>query len=401
MADNTILPDHSKYRASFIKASTFNNYLDRNKGLDEPTYLGFKILFHFNDQMSPLINSSSDPNDNTALNFLRKCTNSAGELLYPRQINYLKNFITMLQYVSQNSEWYFQKIEGLDQIIGWDFLQSKIRDTKQFTINTLEGLDLRINAILDNYVLACFETNSRTVIIPQNLRYFAMSIYITDLRQFADSFFNDNDELISALNHGLGDSSTRPSLFYRLDLCEFDKTSKGNILQTLDNNQRDPNDNKLVINHFGEVAEYPLYVLNEQIEGDAKEQKPQNVLSSPPVQSLADKAQSRIISDYRAIADRAKDGSDALKDLNDKFGNKTFRIKNALKTEYNSSLLNSVKNKINNALEKTVLNGITDIENKLNGKIAPLLLGNVYSEDTVNVVRRSVGDILNSGLSLF
>ena len=392
--EDTIIPNYDKYRQEFIRTTPFNNYVDKLKSLDEPTYIGFKILFHFNDPYSPLLNLSTDKADNTALNYLRKNG-------YTKQEARLKDFITKLQYVSQRSEWYFQKIEGLDQIIGWDFMASKVREDKQFTIDTLESLDMRINSIIDNYVLACFDVTNRRVIVPQNLRYFAMSIYITDLRDFAGNFYDIEDRKIGEFAHGLNDSATRPSLFYRLDLCEFDYKTKGSILSTLDNNGKEQLTNKLVINHFGEILEYPKYVLEEFVDSvTPADDSPQTILSTTKTKSLTDKIGSKMGNDFRVISDVVNDGSVALNDIKGMFADKEYRIENALKQQYNSRLLNGVRDKLNNALEKTVLNGITDIENKLSGAIMPLFLGNVYNNDSKNTVR-NVRNILETGLSFF
>ena len=102
---------------SYFKLTVPPDYTSEIRRIyDEPTYLGFKLLFHFNDSMSPLLNLSDANNDKgfSAYNYLV----SNG---YNNQAFYLKNFINQLQYISQNSEWYFQGIDGLDNIWNFDF----------------------------------------------------------------------------------------------------------------------------------------------------------------------------------------------------------------------------------------------------------------------------------------
>jgi hypothetical protein len=144
----------------------------------DPTILGFKLLFFFNNTGSKLL-STGDKVPNTAYTYL----NNIGD--YARA-SYLKKFVNHLQKISTNTPWFFQTLDGLAD--AWkrgyqadDFLAALPNDRK-ITIGCLESMDLRMSALIDLYRKACFDWNYRREIVPWNLRTFDVYVYVYEVR---------------------------------------------------------------------------------------------------------------------------------------------------------------------------------------------------------------------------
>ena len=144
----------------------------------DPTYLGFKLLFFFNQPDGKLL-CYNDETPNTALNYL----NNIGDLA---RAKYLKKFVSHLELINKTTPWFFQSIDGLAD--AWkrgfheeDFL-SKLPDDRKISIDCLESIDLRMSALMDLYRKACFDYQYRREIVPYNLRTFTVYIYVYELR---------------------------------------------------------------------------------------------------------------------------------------------------------------------------------------------------------------------------
>ena len=71
----------------------------------DPTYLGFKLLFFFDQPNSSLL--STVPHVNTAIAYL----NALGEV---DRAHYLTRFVDLLRGLNSQTPWFFQSIEGLE-----------------------------------------------------------------------------------------------------------------------------------------------------------------------------------------------------------------------------------------------------------------------------------------------
>lgn len=159
----------------FQKTNLF--YSDDFLKFQDPTYLGFKLFFLFDQPDSGLL--SEKPHKHTALGYLE----SRGET---QRAKYLKEFVRLFKRISSETPWFFQSIKGLDEAwkhgFGNDDFKSKIKEGK-ITIDCLdESVDLRITALLDLYRKSCFDWNYRREIVPRNLRQFQVSIYVYEAR---------------------------------------------------------------------------------------------------------------------------------------------------------------------------------------------------------------------------
>ena len=137
--------------------SDFDKYQD-------PTILGFKIFFHWDQKDSFLLNRSvatnkandyvdNDDNPNSALAYLLRIKEF--ERAY-----YLKLFLETLYRLNRESPWYFQSVSGLAEAWKRPFDEIKY-EQKELIIECLESVDLRVTAIMDYYRKACFDWPNR------------------------------------------------------------------------------------------------------------------------------------------------------------------------------------------------------------------------------------------------
>ena len=143
----------------------------------DPTYLGFKLFFTFDQPDSGLLSRYN--HTNTAMGYLDGIGDSY-------RMNYLHKFVDILQNVNLKTPWFFQTIEGLDQ--AWkrgyqeqDFKAALPKDRK-ISIGCEESVDLRMTAMMDFYRKACFDWNMRREVVPWNLRVFDVYIYVYEAR---------------------------------------------------------------------------------------------------------------------------------------------------------------------------------------------------------------------------
>lgn len=169
---------------------------------DEPTYLTFALDFHFetlsNGIMDPIECSPlfEEPNgdNNSAMAYL------GSNLVYQvDRENMLKKFKSILKYLTFEAPWYFQEIQGLDKMWTASTNVSQGTKTTEITISTLEAVDLRITELASLYRNAIYDKHNLRERVPDNLRWFAMDIYVAETRNMrytipgaAGNLLNDN-----------------------------------------------------------------------------------------------------------------------------------------------------------------------------------------------------------------
>lgn len=149
-----------------------NNRDDPFVALQDPTKLGFKLLFDFND--IGLLNDNKNKK-NTAMNYLYNIGDT-------NRMGYLASFIKLLKRINSEAPWYFQTIEGLTEARKHGFDNSDFRAglsaDRRISIACLdEAIDLRTTALMDLYRKACFDRQFRREVVPVNLRRFNISVY--------------------------------------------------------------------------------------------------------------------------------------------------------------------------------------------------------------------------------
>jgi hypothetical protein len=194
-------------------------------GFEDPTYLGFKIIFDIDGVLpigsddglppSPLFKDTSYNSDsasknpfglpasflsNTNINFY-----SAQSYLLEREqrmnlgeggkrADILKQFKTLLDQINKQSPWFFQSIEGLDQLAkvekkGYDGTDSTGFNSNRtagraIDINCLESINLRVSTLADLYRQATFDFDYMREVVPRNLLKFKMWIFVSEIRSF-------------------------------------------------------------------------------------------------------------------------------------------------------------------------------------------------------------------------
>lgn len=212
-----------KQRSLFLKGFKLSN----QGKYEDPTYLGFKVIFDFgvlpvraddglppsplfridnyNDQQffplnpfaQPMYSYRTQPEGNiayySAAGYLRQ-----RESEFPRgggkRADMLIQFRNQLNDLVTNSPWFFQSIEGLDELErverpGFPTAESKSFNpqrtaNKVLTFNTLESLNLRMTALADLYNQATFDYDNMRELLPRNLRRFTMYIFVQEIRNF-------------------------------------------------------------------------------------------------------------------------------------------------------------------------------------------------------------------------
>ena len=210
-------------RSLFLKGFKLSN----QGKYEDPTYLGFKIIFDFgvlpvraDDGLppSPLFRIDSYENQQFfPLNPFAQPqysyrTLSEGNIAYYSATSYLREreanfprggkrsdmliqFRNLLNDLNTNSPWFFQSIEGLDQLekvlrpgfateaSGQTFDPQRTAN-KILKFSTLEALNLRMTALADLYNQATFDYDNMRELIPRNLRKFTMYIFVQEIRNF-------------------------------------------------------------------------------------------------------------------------------------------------------------------------------------------------------------------------
>ena len=225
------------YNSSYEIENFIQVFQDEAKGnpfkvLNDPTWTGFKLFFHFTATSGLL---AEETNVNSALAYLKRIGQNA-------RYELLKRFIETLSKVNSITPWMFQDIEGLQD--AWSRKHSDILYDKELTINTLETIDGKIGSLVKMYRDISFDYVRWTHVLPVNLRRFSMSIYVYDFRMFdngsetAKDFLQTLDNVdIKRLNHTMFD----------LGYCQFTNDSGKEFFETISNNPKSENTNNLTI----------------------------------------------------------------------------------------------------------------------------------------------------------
>jgi predicted small secreted protein len=242
---------------------------------DEPTFLTFAIDFKFEDTAasvitshhlwdSPLFNEKSG----SALKFLE----NRG---YADDAHGVKVFKEILRYLTFDAPWYFQSISGLNGM--WkqatDMASGNKTKGTSLTIETLEAVDLRITELASIYRKAMFDKVHMREKVPDNLRWFAMDIYIAEARnlryrlpgigQNTAQLFGVNT---AAIGNVLGGGNILSNVLeqygyvkFRCRQCEFDFSDSfagGSKLDVTTTNKPATNSFKINVGYFEEETRF-------------------------------------------------------------------------------------------------------------------------------------------------
>lgn len=203
--------------------------------VDDPTYFGFKIIFDWTSN-SPLFYLNND--QPSAYYYLRN-------IGMHEKAEMIKKFREILENLNKYADYYFQAISGLDEIWNFDInSDSKFRGAeKLITIDMLEGMDLRVTALMDLYRKACYDISYMREILPENLRNFKCYVLVSEFRQF-HTLMNNIQEANSngeITNRTIDPNKLQPfnnlisTLTFELVNCRFDFSKSGEFLASLTN----------------------------------------------------------------------------------------------------------------------------------------------------------------------
>lgn len=227
--------------------------------LDDPTYLGFQLLFLRN---SPLFNGALEGetelpenlvNSSPTESFLNSAStqkideSAVGYLEQIGETNrakYLRAFAQGLFEIIRTRPYYFQSIEGLTD--AWqksaDFSDDPYIGAKEgegITIGCLEAIDLKLTALFTLYKMAVYDSNYRRYVLPKNLMEFDVYVYVSEIRKF-----NTTKSKLISLSNNQGDNSTNSSKFigdntsqisFKFRKCIWDISSIGKTFDTVTN----------------------------------------------------------------------------------------------------------------------------------------------------------------------
>lgn len=192
---------------------------------DDPTYLTFSLDFNFHGQEyggtglynSPLFIGNEFP-DVSAETFL-KARN------FKPQAERLAKFKEVLKKVYIESPWYFQTIKGLDKLwLNGTTMSNNFKGKEAvLEISTLESFDLKIAYLADLYRKSVFDGVYMRELVPRNLRYFEVDIYVAEFRHI-QSLELGADSDIGARMYANSDYFEKFATFYLFKCyqCEFD-----------------------------------------------------------------------------------------------------------------------------------------------------------------------------------
>lgn len=335
-----------------IKRGFWSQYYNARGSHDEPTYLGFKIIFMFNSDNSPLFNL----NENAMQSAYSYLKNVVGDSARADAVKIMKE---EFEFVSKRSPWYFQSVEGLNQAMSFDPTTPYRGDEHILTINTLEALDLRIHSLMNLYSYVSTSRDYWKEILPYNLRKFSMWIFVNEIRDIVSA----GDEIMkNKFDHqaqlkGSGYSEEEASFYansiannsseiiFKFSDCEFVIKDYGEFMSTVSNGESSftPITNKIKINYNNVEIQNQFYWL-----GGVKENPYTGAV--PPLKRQGD----------------SKGGYERGFLEQQKRGAQTF--------------VNQTREQARNLPERARALGIGFVENFIaTNFLNPLLLGNVYN----------------------
>ena len=260
---------------------------------DDPTYLGFKMVFDFSTSpllAGTLLSADNQSNQTTtvdasALSYLKKVA--------PSKADYLIKFANTLNDIQSKRHYFFQEVEGLDQIwkTSTNFMKGdpyRGGEDSKILINCLESVDLKTSAIMALYRNALLDLKMRRIILPKNLRYFNVTIYIQEIRNFKEVIrrlsMTGSNSLPSAASFVNDNIST---ISFKLKKCEWIPEDSADFLTGVSNVSNEVIKNKLGF-HYSDVSEaYEFMGLSTEIDGD------KNVSSNIPqfINTVAERVQ--------------------------------------------------------------------------------------------------------------
>ena len=276
----SLLGPGATFPASYDFAKRFVNNAQTAEGsggngvtaLDDPTYLGFQLMF---DPFSPLFAGAGvgDPSlSNTSLpgsdgsgnlgslassfgipNTTEESAGasydkSASAVGYLQKIGqdtrakYLMAFIQGIQEINRTRPYYWQTIEGLDEAWGkaTEFQVDPFKGSAAgagITIGCLEAIDLKLTALFSLYKMAVYDVQYKRFVLPRNLMRFDCYVYIQEIRKFKTvrnwlTTFNPSNNGADTANFTNENTS---QVGFKFTDCMWDIAATGKVFENVSN----------------------------------------------------------------------------------------------------------------------------------------------------------------------
>lgn len=321
--------------------------------LQDPTFTGFKLFFHFGEEEGLLADES---HTNSALGYL----NRIGET---SRYELLKKFINTLSKVNSRTPWMFQSIEGLDLLYSEDTFMKPLSEG-ELNIICLESIDWKINSLITMYRQIAYDMSRKCEVLPKNLREFSMSVYIYDVRYFRDDV-QFNKDYLQTLSTSTLDEVTHNMIDF--SFCEFGGASGSSFFGNTSNATSEMAVNNLAIK-YRKWNESSLFTM---ITGD---QKLNDLSLSVTAASTNTLDNNSFTKDTQTIttsnADRSQTAR-AISGVGSDIKNSVVGAADAFRTA--TSLQTNI-----NRFDSAIAKGINSVYAGLKSQLTGLYLGNVY-----------------------
>lgn len=257
--------------------SDFKNTIDFRKGklaqspYQDPTFLSFVILFDVHSiANSPLLAGAAERFYTEQLAVSLRTSKAATKVeaatgqdkkkeennnnnsprvkFYEERLLALSNFKTALLDLNKNTPWFFQGLQGIDRVMSTYTPDNPYAggDDAKISISCLESINLRVSGLMHLYRKAVFDEEKWNWILPENLRKFSFTVYVTEVRKIKNMSnislggvpkkisletikgFPGNLKPslgVTNSNDGISGSAARPFFMFKFGQCEFDLTS--------------------------------------------------------------------------------------------------------------------------------------------------------------------------------
>ena len=245
----------------------------------------------YNDMPNPLFDYNGDY---STYKYLR---DNLGE---NHRANLLEELIKGFADLSWICPYYITSVEGLNDIIAVDPKRgTRVKQDGVITLKCIEGLDMRINALMNIYKKIAWDDVYQRWILPYMMRYFKMNIYISEFRIFHENKYKNTSTEISSKvdtgtklntlntinritnklknlsgNQGIGEQAfalinssineLMPTICFECSMCEFDISDIFSNLSSIsiDNPKQSQasSEIKIKIGNITEKSNYGLFI---------------------------------------------------------------------------------------------------------------------------------------------
>lgn len=281
--------------SDFKNINQFRKTTQLRKINEDPTYLSFFLLFNFGDrENSPLLAGA-------ASDYLRIVVGD------DERADMLDRFVGLLRKINQELPWFWQTLSGLEVSRQFGKMEEPWRGAEKpkVEIECLENIELTGAALIDLYKRACYDFVRWVEVVPKNLRYFEMMVFVTEIRTFQQKATDALKD--SRGNYGLyGDSQStiqndvavnselsidaQPIFVTKLGFCEFDIDSTNELWADLSKNPEMAKDKISIFwNTAEQMDQLYGYNLNANQENSlVLEKAPSNIQPNNPFDPGAD-----------------------------------------------------------------------------------------------------------------